>query len=35
MADRKQGKRQTMARIMALVIGGVMTLSVILAVNLR
>ena len=35
MADRKQGKRQTMARILALVIAGVMTLSVILAVILR
>ena len=35
IADRKTAKRQTMARILALVIAGVMTLTVILAVVLK
>ena len=35
MSDRKTGKKQTMARILALVIAGVMTLSVVLAVILK
>jgi len=35
MSDSKKNKKQTMARILALVIAGVMTLSVILAVILK
>ncbi len=35
MADRKTANRKTMARILSLVIAGVMAVSVILAVLLR
>lgn len=35
MADKKATKRQTMARILALVIAGVMTISVLLAMLLK
>lgn len=34
MSDRKTGRNRTMARVLCLVIAGVMTLSVILAVLL-
>ena len=35
VTDRKQNKKQMMGRILALVIAGVMTLSVVLAVLLK
>ncbi len=35
MTDRKTGTRNKMARVLALVIAGVMTLSVVLAVILK
>ena len=35
MSDRRNAKKRTMARVLALVVAGVMTVSVVLAVLLK
>lgn len=35
MSDRRNGKNRTLARILALIIAGVMTMTIVLAVVLK